>query len=154
VSSDGGHCGDGGARRWMEVALDGKAASANEGGGWLSASMVPCGGQWLSGRPGMAQRHMRAVRSGQRLALGVEVHGERLSRVGERSVVVVGRGENELLLRTDSERRRRTGRQLHALREEAGRQLARGGDAALVVGVGTVEMMPRRARKASDRAPY
>jgi hypothetical protein len=28
VSSGGGHCGDGGARRWPEVALDGKAALA------------------------------------------------------------------------------------------------------------------------------
>jgi hypothetical protein len=38
VSSGGGRCGDGGAHRWSVVALDGKAASANEGGGWLGAS--------------------------------------------------------------------------------------------------------------------
>jgi hypothetical protein len=44
VSSGGGLCSDRGARRWPEVALDGKAASANEGGGRLGASTVPCGG--------------------------------------------------------------------------------------------------------------
>jgi hypothetical protein len=44
VSSGGGRCGDGGARRWPEVALDGRVASAIEGGGWLSASMIACGG--------------------------------------------------------------------------------------------------------------
>jgi hypothetical protein len=70
VSSGGGHCCDGGAHRWPEVALDGKAASTNEGGGRLGASTVPCGGRWLSGRLGVAQRHTRAVRDGQRLALG------------------------------------------------------------------------------------
>jgi hypothetical protein len=67
VSSGGGHYGDGGARRWPEVALDGKAASANGGGGWLGASTVPCGGWWLSGRPGVAQRRTRVVRGGRRL---------------------------------------------------------------------------------------
>jgi hypothetical protein len=54
VSSGGGLCGDGGARRWLELAYNGKAASAKEGGGRLGASMVPCGGQWLSGRLGMS----------------------------------------------------------------------------------------------------
>jgi hypothetical protein len=54
VSSGGGRYGDGGARRWPEVALDEKATSANEGGGRLGASMVPCGGRWLSGRLGVA----------------------------------------------------------------------------------------------------
>jgi hypothetical protein len=49
VSSGGGHCGDGGARRWPEVALDGKAAPAGEEeGGRLSASMIPYGGRRLS----------------------------------------------------------------------------------------------------------
>jgi hypothetical protein len=38
VSSGGGHYGDGGARRWPEVALDGMVASATEGGGRLNAS--------------------------------------------------------------------------------------------------------------------
>jgi hypothetical protein len=33
VSSSGDRCLDGGACRWSEVALDGKAASAHEGGG-------------------------------------------------------------------------------------------------------------------------
>jgi hypothetical protein len=45
VSSIGGRCGDGGARRWPKVALDGIAASANEGRGRLCASMGPSGGQ-------------------------------------------------------------------------------------------------------------
>jgi hypothetical protein len=44
VSSGGGRCGDGGARRWLEVVLDGKVVSTTEGGGRLSASTVPCGG--------------------------------------------------------------------------------------------------------------
>jgi hypothetical protein len=66
VSSGGGHCGDGGAHRWSEVALDRRAASATEGGSQLGASMVACGGRWLSGRLGVAQRHTRAVRGGQR----------------------------------------------------------------------------------------
>jgi hypothetical protein len=65
VSSGGGRCGDRGARRWLEVALDGKAASATEGGSWLVASTVPYGERWLSGRLGMAQRRPRAVRGGQ-----------------------------------------------------------------------------------------
>jgi hypothetical protein len=54
VSSSEGLYGDGGARRWPEVALDGKVASANEGGGRLRASTVPCGGHWLSGQLGVA----------------------------------------------------------------------------------------------------
>jgi hypothetical protein len=66
VSSGGGRYGDGGARRWPEVTLDGKAASENEGGGQFGASTVPCGGQWLSGRLGVAQRGTKAVRGGQR----------------------------------------------------------------------------------------
>jgi hypothetical protein len=101
VSSGVGRCGDRAARRWPEVALDGKAASANEEGGWLSASIVPCGGQWLSGLLGMAQRHTRAVRGGQCSVLGAEADGERQSGVGECSAAVVGRGDNGLLLRTD-----------------------------------------------------
>jgi hypothetical protein len=45
VSSGGGHCSGGGARRWPEVALDGKAASAGEEeGGRLGASMIHYGG--------------------------------------------------------------------------------------------------------------
>jgi hypothetical protein len=54
VSSGRGHRGDGGARRWPKVALDGEAASTNEGGDRLGASTVPCGGRWLSGRLGVA----------------------------------------------------------------------------------------------------
>jgi hypothetical protein len=54
VSSGRGRCGDGGARRWPEVVLDRKVASANEGGGRLGASTVPCRGWWLGGRLGMA----------------------------------------------------------------------------------------------------
>jgi hypothetical protein len=61
VSSGGSRYGDRGSRRWPEVALDGKAASANEGGGQLGASTVSCSGRWL----GMAQRRMRAVRGGR-----------------------------------------------------------------------------------------
>jgi hypothetical protein len=72
VSSSRGRCGDGGACRWLEVALDGKATSANEGGGRLGASTVPCEGQWLSDQLGVAQRSTRAVRGGQRSALGAE----------------------------------------------------------------------------------
>jgi hypothetical protein len=44
VSSDRGRYGGRGARRWPEVALDKKVASANEGGGRLGASSGPCGG--------------------------------------------------------------------------------------------------------------
>jgi hypothetical protein len=65
VSSGGGRCGDGEARRWLEVALDGKAASATEGSSWLVALTVPYGGWWLSGRLGVARRRPRAVRGGQ-----------------------------------------------------------------------------------------
>jgi hypothetical protein len=130
VSSGGGCCGDGGAHRWPEVALDGKAALANEGGGRLGASTVPCGGRWLSDWHGVDQRRTRAVCGGQCSTLGAEADGERQSGVGERSVAAVGRGENGLLLRTDSERRRCTGRRLHALRVEARRQVACVGAAA------------------------
>jgi hypothetical protein len=97
VSSGGGRCGDRGARRWLEVALDGKAASATEGGSRLSASMVPCGGQWLSGRLGVAQRRARVVHGGQRSVLGVDADDERQSRVGGHSTAVAGRGENGFL---------------------------------------------------------
>jgi hypothetical protein len=62
------------------------------------------------------------------------VDGERQSGVGESSTVVAGRGGNELLIRTDSERIRRTGQRLHALRVEAGRQVARSGCSAGAVG--------------------
>jgi hypothetical protein len=68
VSSGGGRCGDGGARQWPEVALDGREASATEGGGRLGASTFACSGRWLSGRLGVAQRHMRAVRGGRRFS--------------------------------------------------------------------------------------
>jgi hypothetical protein len=68
VSLGGGHCGDGGARQWAEVALDGKAASATEGGDRLAASTVSCGGRWLSGWLGVAQRHTRAVWGGLRFS--------------------------------------------------------------------------------------
>jgi hypothetical protein len=67
------------------------------------------------------------VRDGQCSALGAEVDGERQSGVGKRLAAGAGRGENGLLLRTDSERRRCTGRRLHALRMEAGRLVARVG---------------------------
>jgi hypothetical protein len=77
---------------------------------------------------------MRAVCASQRSVLGVEADGERHSGVGEHSVAVAGRGENRLLLRTDNERRRRMGRRLHALRVEAGRQVACIGAAASAVG--------------------
>jgi hypothetical protein len=50
--------------------------------------------------------------------------------VGKHLAAAAGRGENGLLLQTDSERRRRTGRRLHALCVEAGRQVARVGAAA------------------------
>jgi hypothetical protein len=66
VSSGGGRCGDKGARRWPEVVLNGKATSANEGGGRLGASTVPCGRRWLNGQLVVAQRRMRVVRGGQR----------------------------------------------------------------------------------------
>jgi hypothetical protein len=135
VSTGGGHCGDGGAHRWPEVVLDGKAALANEGGGRVGALMVPCGGQWLSGQLEVAHRRTRAVRGGQCSALGAEADGERQTGVGERSVAIAGRGENGLLLQTNSERRRRTGRWLHALLVEVGRQVACVGAAA-----GTVRM--------------
>jgi hypothetical protein len=66
VSSGGGCCGDGGAHRRLEVALDGKAVSATEGGGRLGASIVSYDGRWLSGRLGVAQRRTRMVRGGRR----------------------------------------------------------------------------------------
>jgi hypothetical protein len=66
VSSGGGRCGDRGAHRWSEVALDRKAASASEGDGRLGASTVPCGGRWLSDRLGVAQKRTRAMCGGQR----------------------------------------------------------------------------------------
>jgi hypothetical protein len=67
VSSGGGRCSDGGARRWPEVALDGRVASPTKGGGQLSASTISCGGRWLSGQLGVVQRRTRAVRGGRRL---------------------------------------------------------------------------------------
>jgi hypothetical protein len=54
VSLGGGRCGDGGAHQWPEVALNGRAASATEGGSRLGASMVACGERWLSDRLGVA----------------------------------------------------------------------------------------------------
>jgi hypothetical protein len=63
----GGHCSDGRARRWSKVALDRKAASITEGGGWLSASTVSCRGWWLRGQLGVAQRRTRVVWGGRRL---------------------------------------------------------------------------------------
>jgi hypothetical protein len=65
VSSGGGRCGEGGACRWPEVALDGRVTSVTEGGGRLGASTVSCGGRWLSGQVGMAQRRTIAVQGGQ-----------------------------------------------------------------------------------------
>jgi hypothetical protein len=65
VGSGGGRCSDGGAHRWPEVALDGKAASATEGGSRIGASTVSYDGQWLSGRLGVVQRRSRAVCGGQ-----------------------------------------------------------------------------------------
>jgi hypothetical protein len=65
VSSGGGCCGDGGARRWLEVVLDGRVASETKGGGRLGALTVACSAQWLSGRLGVAQRHTRAVWDGR-----------------------------------------------------------------------------------------
>jgi hypothetical protein len=55
-------------------------------------------------------------------------------RLEYRRTAAARRRENGLLLWTDSERRRRTGRWLHALRVEVGRQVARVGAAAGVVG--------------------
>jgi hypothetical protein len=88
------------------VALDGKAASANEGGNRLSASTGPCGGQWLSGRLGMAKRRTRAVRGGQRSTLGAEADGERQSRVGERSAAVAGKRRRQVRLCLSAEKMR------------------------------------------------
>jgi hypothetical protein len=95
VCSGGGHCGDGGARRWPEVALNGKAASAGEvEGGWPDALMIPYGGRrlnvvadlaWLQGTPGRCS--VVSV-----LALGAEERGERQSGTGERSASVAEKG--------------------------------------------------------------
>jgi hypothetical protein len=63
-SWSGGRCDDGGACRWSKVALDGRAASATEGCGRLGALTVACGGRWLNGRLGVAQRHTRVVWGG------------------------------------------------------------------------------------------
>jgi hypothetical protein len=54
VSLGGGCCSGRGARQWPEVALDGKAASANEAYDRLRASTGPRGGLWLSDRIGVA----------------------------------------------------------------------------------------------------
>jgi hypothetical protein len=116
----------------------------------------------------MAQRCMRAVCGGQRSVLGAEGDDESQSGVGERSAAVAGRGDNGLLLRTDSERRRCTGRRLHALRVEAGRQVAHirvaagavrtlrwrsasacGPDATLAVGLGARRKGSWRGRDAA-----
>jgi hypothetical protein len=82
------------------------------------------GGRRQAGDSGTERRRCgrtRAVLGGQRSTLGAETEGERQSGVGESSMAVVGRGGNGLLLQTDSERIRRTGRWLHALHVEAGR---------------------------------
>jgi hypothetical protein len=94
VSSGRGHCGDRGARRWPEVALDGKAASATEGaaGSVLRRFLVADGGSaaglgWLRG----AREWCGVVGTS---TLGAEKHGdERAEQSGQRSTVVAGRGE-------------------------------------------------------------
>jgi hypothetical protein len=65
VSSGGGRCVNRGARLWLEVALDGEAASTTEVGGRLGASTVTCCRRWLSGRLGVVQRRTREVRGGR-----------------------------------------------------------------------------------------
>jgi hypothetical protein len=135
VSSGEGHGGGGGARRWSEVALDGKAASANEGGGWLSASMGPCGGQWLSGRLGVAQRCMRALRSGQRLVHGAKKDGEKQSGAGECSVAIAVKRRRQVRLLLGRLDALHMGRRLHALRMEARRKEAR-----VIAAAGAVRM--------------
>jgi hypothetical protein len=65
VSSGGGHCVNGGARRWPEVALDGEAALTTKVGGRLGASTVTCCRRWLSGQLGVVQRLTREVRGGR-----------------------------------------------------------------------------------------
>jgi hypothetical protein len=98
VSSGEGRCGDGGARQWPEMTLDGKAASATEGGGRLGASMVSCNRRWISGQLGVAQRHTRMVRGGRRFsawstAMREQRQTARAERSGRCSVAVVGREE-------------------------------------------------------------
>jgi hypothetical protein len=66
--------------------LDGKVASANEGGGRLGASTVPCSGHWLSDRLGVAQRRTRAVHGDQRLE-------QRSTAMKEQRRMVRGRAE-------------------------------------------------------------
>jgi hypothetical protein len=83
VSSGRGHCSDGGARRWLEVALNRRAPSATECGGRLGALTVACGGRWLSGRLGMAQRRTRVVHGGRHFSAwsrGVRRRGSRGAR--------------------------------------------------------------------------
>jgi hypothetical protein len=87
VSSSRGHCSDGGARRWPQVALDGKAAFAGEEEcSQLSALMIPYGGRrlsvvasltWLRGARGRCSVVSLS-------ALGAEERGERQSRVGRK----------------------------------------------------------------------
>jgi hypothetical protein len=55
--------------------------------------------------------------------LGADAGGERQSGVDKSTMAVAGRGGNGLLLWTNSERIRHTGRLLQALRMEAGRQV-------------------------------
>jgi hypothetical protein len=91
VSSGGCRYSDRGARRWLEVALDGRAAPTTKGGGQLGASTVACGEQWLSGWLGMAQRRMRAVRGCRRFSAWSR--GVRREQSGHHSTGVAGRGE-------------------------------------------------------------
>jgi hypothetical protein len=92
VSSGGARCGDGGARRWPEVALDGRAASATEGGGRLGASTVASGGRWLSGRLAWCRGTRGQCEVVGASALGAMECGESRAE-WRRSVAIVGRGE-------------------------------------------------------------
>jgi hypothetical protein len=117
VSLGGGRGGEGGpgeGRSGWSV----QRHSASSSGG------APRGGRRQVGDLGTERRRCgctRVVLGGQHSALGAEADGERHNGVGESSTTVAGRGGNELLLRTDSERIRCRGRRLHALRVDAGR---------------------------------
>jgi hypothetical protein len=76
-------CSDGGAHRWLEVVLDGKAASASEGGGRLGASTDSCGGRWLRG----ARERCAVVNTS---ALGAEEHNDEGAEADDERVEWVG----------------------------------------------------------------
>jgi hypothetical protein len=94
VSSGGGHCGDGGAHRWPEVALDGKAVA----GSVLRRFLAADGGSAACSRGSEAHESGAGWLALRRLEQRSTTMREqrqtvRAEQSGRRSVVVTGRGE-------------------------------------------------------------